>query len=67
MQRIHSFCYKISSKGGFPGGAGVKNPPANAGDARDSGSIPGLGRSPGAGNGNLLQYSYLENSMEREA
>ena len=35
----------------------VKNPPANAGDVRDLGSIPGLGRSPGRGNGNLLQYS----------
>ena len=35
----------------------VKNPPANAGDSRDSGSIPGSGRSPGEGNGNPLQYS----------
>ena len=43
----------------------VKNPPANAGDARDACSIPGLGRSPGVGNGNLLQYSYLENSTDR--
>ena len=40
----------------------VKNPPANAGDA---GSIPGLGRSPREGNGNPLQYSYLENPMDR--
>ena len=39
----------------------VKNPPANVGDIRDSGSIPGLGRSPGGGNGNPLQYSCLEN------
>ena len=39
----------------------VKKPPANAGDIRDSGSIPGLGRSPGEGNGNPLQYSCLEN------
>ena len=44
----------------------VKNPPANAADARDRGSIPGLGRSPGLGNGNPLQYSCLENSMDRE-
>ena len=44
----------------------VKNPPASAGDARDTGSIPGLGRSPGEGNGNPLQYSRLENSMDRE-
>ena len=43
----------------------VKNPPANAGNARDSGSIPGSGRSPGRGNGNPLQYSCLENSMGR--
>ena len=45
----------------------VKNPPANAGDLRDSGLIPGLGRSPGGGNGNPLQYSFLENPMDREA
>ena len=40
----------------------VKNPPANAGDIRDAGSIPGWGRPPGEGNGNLLQYSGLENT-----
>ena len=45
----------------------VKNPPANAGDARDMGLIPGLGRSPGVGNGNPLQYSGLENPMDRGA
>ena len=43
----------------------VKNPPASAGDVRDMGSIPGLGRSPGEGNGNPLQYSCLENTMDR--
>ena len=43
----------------------VKNPPANAGDLRDSGSIPGLGRSPRVGNGNPLQYSCMENPMDR--
>ena len=43
----------------------VKNPPANAGDIRDTGSAPGSGRSPGGGNGNPLQYSYLENPMEQ--
>ena len=43
----------------------VKNPPAKARDAKDMGSIPGSGRSPGVGNGNLLQYSCLENSMDR--
>ena len=45
----------------------VKNLPANAGDVRDVGSIPRLGRSPGVGNGNPLQYSCLENPMDREA
>ena len=45
----------------------VKNPPANAGDKRDVGSIPGLGRSPGEENGNPLQYSCLENPMDRGA
>ena len=43
----------------------VKNPPANAGDIRDMGSIPGSGRSPGEGHGNPLQYSCLENPMDR--
>ena len=52
---------------GFPGGSMVKNPPANAGDTGDSGSVTGLGRSPGVGNGNPLQYSCLENSIDRGA
>ena len=43
----------------------VKNPPANAGGTRDVGSIPRLGRSPEVGNGNPLQYSNLENSIDR--
>ena len=43
----------------------VKNPPAKAGDSRDMGLIPGLGRSPGEGNGNPLQYSWLRNPMDR--
>ena len=43
----------------------VKNPPANAGDVRDTGSIPELGRSPGGENDNPLQYSCLENSTDR--
>ena len=42
----------------------VKNPPANAGDIRDAGSIAGLERSPGEVNGNLLWYSCLENPMD---
>ena len=45
----------------------VKNPPANAEETRDKGSIPELGRSPGEGNGNTLQYSCLENPMDRGA
>ena len=45
----------------------VKNPPDNAGDLRDTDLIPGLGRSPGEGNGNPLQYSCLENSIDRGA
>ena len=43
----------------------VKNQPANAGDIKDSGSIPGCGRSPGGGHGNPLQCSYAENPMNR--
>ena len=50
---------------GFPGGSAVKNSPANAGDARDTGLLPGWGRSPGGGKGNPLQYSCLENPMDR--
>jgi len=45
----------------------VKNPPANAGDLRDKGLIPGSGRSPGEVNGNRLQYSCLRNPMDRGA
>ena len=52
---------------GFLGGSVVKNLPANAGDTGDASSIPELGRAPEGGNGNLLQYSWLENSMDRGA
>ena len=45
----------------------AKNPLANAGDTREEGSIPGWGRSPGEGNGTPLQFSYLENPMDRGA
>ena len=55
---------KILNEGGFLGGSVVKNLPANAGDA---GSIPGMGKSPGEGNGNPLQYSCLGNPIDREA
>ena len=51
---------------GSPCGAAVKNLLANAEEERDVGSIPRFGRSSGVGNGNLLQYSWLENSMDRE-
>ena len=51
----------------FPGGTAGKNLPVSAGDTRDAGRIPGLGRSLGGGNGNPLQYSCLENSSDREA
>ena len=50
---------------GFSCGTVIKNLSANAGDTRDAGSIPGSGGLPGGGNGNVLQYSCLENSMDR--
>ena len=52
---------------GFPGVSVVKNPPANAGNVRNMGLIPGSGGSPGGGNSNPLQYSSLENLMDRGA
>ena len=55
------------SDSGFPGGAVVKNPLANAGDTGDMGSVPGSGRSSGGGNGNPLQYSCPGNPMDRGA
>ena len=51
----------------FPGSLAVKNLPANAGDSEDTGSIPGSGRFPEEGNGNPLQYSCLENPIDRGA
>ena len=60
-----SFAYgDLQTSGGFPGGSVVKSLPANAGE---EGWIPRLGRSPGKGNGNPLQYSCLESSMDRVA
>ena len=56
-------CYANQEFPGFPGGSEDKASDCNAGDL---GSIPGLGRSPGEGNGNPLQYSGLENSMESQ-
>ena len=52
---------------GFPSASVVNNLPANAGDSGDEGLIPALGRSPEVGNGKPLQYSCLENSMDRAA
>ena len=59
-------CRKLLRRG-FPGGSMVKNSLANAEDIGDVSSIPGLEGAPAAGNGNLFQYSYLENSMDRGA
>ena len=52
---------------GFPDGTVAKNPPTSAADARDSGSIPGAGKPPGAGNSNPLQHSFLGNPTDRGA
>ena len=57
--------YGLMDMIGFPGGLVIKNPPANAGDTRDAGSIPGSRRSPGVGNSNPLQYSCLGSPMDR--
>ena len=62
---IDNFEGLLSWQPGFSGGRVVKNLPANAGDARNVGLFPGSGRPPGGGNGNPLQYSCLENSMDR--
>ena len=56
-----------AARGAYPGGSVVKNLPANAEGLRDEGSIPALGRYPGGGHSNPLQYSCLENPMDRGA
>ena len=69
VRKIYA-CIYIWGGGVFPGGSVIKKPPAKAGDTgdgRDVCLIPGLGRSPGGGNGNPLKYSYLENSVDRGA
>ena len=66
LRRVH-FSIRFSTLLGFPSGSVVKNLPAKAGDTRDVRSIPGSGRSYGGGNGNPLQYSCLENPMDRGA
>ena len=63
-RQCHSY---LGGKRDFQDGTMIKNPPDNAGDAGDKGSIPGLGRSPGGGNENPLQYFYLENSLDTRA
>ena len=62
LTQEYRWCFKILILFGFPGGSDGKESVCSAGDL---GSIPGSGRSPGEGNGKLLQYSCLENSMER--
>ena len=62
--KIINYIYEI---GDSPGDIVVKNLPANAGNTRDAGLIPGSGRFPGGGHGNPLQYSCLENPMDRRA
>ena len=62
-----SYVHVLVPYQGIPRWCRVKSPPANAEDLRDSGSIPGLGRSPGVGNDSQLHYSCLENSMGRGA
>ena len=64
---LHHVRSKSSEEWDFPGGSVVQNPPANAGDAEDAGSIPGLGRYPRGGNGNPVQYCCLGNPMDRGA
>ena len=59
---VHGVAKSQTRQQGFPAGPVLKDPPANAGDA---GSIPGSGRSPGEGNGNSDQYSYLKNTMDK--
>ena len=63
----HFFPKHLNWFNSFPGGTVVENPPASAGDAGDAGLIPGLRRSPGVENGNLLQHPCLESSMDRGA
>ena len=62
-----TICWSIVDLQDFPGGTVLKNPPANARDARDAGWIPGSARSPGEGSGSPLQYSCLGNPMDVEA
>ena len=66
MAGFSIYTYLLMRKG-FPRDSVVENPPANAEDLGDAGSVPGTERSPGGENGNPLQYSCLENFMDRGA
>ena len=65
--QLRRISVSLQSEVGFPGGSVVKNLPTDARDTGDMGSSHGLGRSPGGGNGNPFQYSYLENTMDKGA
>ena len=67
MVSHHYDCNSLLTMMGFPGSSAGKESACNAGDAGNTGSIPGSGRSPGGGQGNPLQHSCLENPMNREA
>jgi len=67
QKRLPAEIFPLLMLWGLSGGSVVRNLPANVGDARDTGSIPGSGRSPGEGSGNSLQYSCLRNPMDRGA
>ena len=63
-QPYSEILFDSTKKWGFPNGSNSKESACNARDVRDCGSIPGLGRSPGGGHGNPLQYSCLENPID---
>ena len=67
LEDLFHFVIGYDFQRGIPGGVSSKDSAANAGDARDLSSVPGLGRSLGVGSDNPLQYSCLENSMDRGA
>ena len=67
LQEVISVSWRLVFSIGFPGGAVVKNLPANVGDTRNVGSVSGLERFPGIGTDNPLQDSCLENSIDRGA
>ena len=64
LSRLRNHIVSLRPYLGFPGDSDGKESACNSGDARDVGSIPGLGRSPGGDHGNPLQYSCLENPMQ---